>query len=339
MLMRGDSVKKKNFVSCVIIIIAFIAFLLWVISVAFKVGVNLKGISVYLQYFYYFTAVLVIYFLLVKPFLEVMFAPSFTLERLHKKLEGKQKKIVVANNYKKLRKLAKRLISKKLVSEENINLLKKELKKKDASLVEKYSSLKDLIDKIINKDLKKDIRSIVINASRDTLYLTSISQNSFIDILIVVINNFRLLKKIVLRCGFRPSFMRLLKFYINVSFSALIADGAQKIDVNNIFGSALKGLAKPIVGSLLDGTVNAFFMLRTGFLARNYILEECKDEDEKDEIRRSAFVDAAAAIPELTIHSIIAPVTDIIMGGVVNPTKKAVKELFNKKEKLVLEDE
>lgn len=133
--------------------------------------------------------------------------------------------------------------------------------------------------------------------------------------------------------------MRLLKFYINVSFSALIADGAQKIDVNSIFGGALKGLAKPIVGSLLDGTVNAFFMLRTGFLARNYIIEECNDEDEKEEVRRSAFMDAASAIPELTVHSIIAPVSEIIMGGVVNPTKKAVKQLFSKKEKLVLEDE
>lgn len=339
MLMRGDSVKKKNFVSCIVIIIAFIAFLLWVVSAAFKIGINLKSISIYLQYFYYFTALAVIYFLLVKPFLEVMFAPSFTLERINKKLEGKQKKIVVANNYKKLRKLAKRLISKKLVNEDNRKLLYAELKRKDGTLVEKYISMKNIIDKVINKDLKKDIRNIVISASKDTLYLTSISQNSFIDILIVVINNFRLLKKIVLRCGFRPSFMRLLKFYINVSFSALIADGAQKVDVNSIFGGALKGLAKPIVGSLLDGTVNAFFMLRTGFLARNYILEECKDEDEKDEIRRSAFVDAAAAIPELTIHSIISPVTEVIMGGVVNPTKKAVKELFNKKEKLVLEDE
>lgn len=331
--------KKKNIISCLLIVLGFTAFILWVVSMAFKIGNNLGNISVYLKYFYYFTAFIVIYFLLIKPFLEVMFAPSFTLERLHKELEGKQKKIVVANNYKKLRRLAKRLINKKLVNEENITLLKNELKRKEGSLVDKYTSLKTLIDKVINKDLRKDIRSIVISASRDTLYLTSISQNSFIDILIVVINNFRLLKKIVIRCGFRPSFMRLLKFYINVSFSALIADGAQKIDVNSIFGGALKGLAKPIVGSLLDGTVNAFFMLRTGFLARNYIIEECNDEDEKEEVRRSAFMDAASAIPELTVHSIIAPVSEIIMGGVVNPTKKAVKQLFSKKEKLVLEDE
>ena len=216
---------------------------------------------------------------------------------------------------------------------------KNELKKKEGELVDKYTSLKNIIDDCLNKNLKKDLRSIIVGASKDTLYLTSISQNSFIDILIVVINNFRLLKKIVVRCGFRPSFVRLLKFYINVSFSALIADGAQKMDVNSLFGGTLKGLAKPVVGSLLDGSVNAFFMLRTGFLARNYILDECDDAESKSESRRSAFVDASAALPELAIHSLITPVTQVVMNGVVNPTKKAVKDLFSKKEQLIIEEE
>ena len=331
--------KKKNLIACSFIILGFMAFLLWVASTAFKIGKDLKEISVYLQYFYYFVAVIVVYFLLIKPFLVVMFAPSFSLEKINKKLEGKQKKSVIANNYKNLRKLAKRLVKKNLVNETNSKLLSEELQRKEGDLVAKYTSLKNIIDDCLNKDLKKDLRSIIINASKDTLYLTSISQNSFVDILVVVINNFRLLKKIVVRCGFRPSFMRLFKFYINVSFSALIADGAQKMDVNSIFGGTLKGLAKPIVGSLLDGSVNAFFMLRTGFLARNYILDECDDEESKSESRRSAIIDASAAMPELAIHSIITPVTQVVMNGVVNPTKKAVKELFSKKEPLIIEEE
>ena len=331
--------KKKNIVACSLIVLGFTAFLLWVISSAFKIGKDLKEMSVYLQYFYYFVALLVIYFLLIRPFFIVIFAPSFSLEKVSKNLEGKQKKVVVARNYKNLRKLANRLIKRELVANENMEVLKQELKRKEGDLVNKYIDLKKIIDNCINKNIKKDIRSIVVNASKDTLYLTSISQNSFVDILIVVINNFRLLKKIVIRCGFRPSFIRLAKFYINVSFSALIADGAQKMDINNIFGGALKGLAKPIVGSLLDGSVNAFFMLRTGFLARNYILEECDDEDSKNETRRSAFMDASAALPELAIHTIITPVTQVVMNGVVNPTKKAVKELFAKKEPLMIEEE
>ena len=101
--------KKKNLISCSIIIVGFIAFLLWVISSALKIGNNLKDVSVYLQYFYYFTALIVIYFLLIKPFFIVLFAPSFSLDRINKKLEGKQKRKVVADNYKKLRKLSHRL--------------------------------------------------------------------------------------------------------------------------------------------------------------------------------------------------------------------------------------
>lgn len=336
--MCGDLMKKRNIVACAFIFLGFIAFLLWAVSGTFKIGANLKEISVYLQYCYYFVATIVIYFLLVKPFLVVMFAPSFSLEKMNKTLKGKQKKMVISSNYKKLRKLAHRLIKKKLVNESYMTTLKDELKKKEGDLLTKYTSLKSLIDNCINKDLKKDLRNIVVNASKDTLYLTSISQNSFVDIMIVVINNFRLLKKIVVRCGFRPSFMRLFKFYVNVSFSALIADGAQKMDVNSLFGGTLKGLAKPVVGSLLDGSVNAFFMLRTGFLARNYILNECDDEESKSETRRSALVDASAALPELAIHTIVAPVTQVVMDGVVNPTKKAVKELFGKKEKLAIDE-
>ena len=331
--------RKKNLIACTFIVLGFIAFLLWVVSSVFKIGNNLEEISVYFKYFYYFVALIVIYFLLVKPFLVVMFAPSFSLEKINKKLEGKQKKKVVATNYKNLRKLANRMVKKNIVNEEKKELLKEELKKKEGNLVDKYTSLKSIVDECLNKDLKKDLRSIIINASKDTLYLTSISQNGFVDILVVVVNNFRLLKKIVVRCGFRPSFMRLFKFYINVSFSALIADGAQKMDVNNIFGGALKGLAKPVVGSLLEGSVNAFFMLRTGFLARNYILDECDDEESRSESRRSALIDASSALPELVVQSVITPVTQVVMNGVVNPTKKAVKDLFSKKEPLVIEEE
>ena len=48
------------------------------------------------------------------------------------------------------------------------------------------------------------------------MYLTALSQNSFVDILVVVVNNFNMIKKIVIRCGFRPSYVKLMKLYFNV---------------------------------------------------------------------------------------------------------------------------
>lgn len=313
--------------------------LLWVVSKAFVIGADLKEISIYLQYGYYVSVLVATYFLLVRPFLIVMFAPTFTLEDISKKLEGKQKRSVIAKNYLNLRKYAKRLINKKLISDNNIILLKEELIKKEGTLVEKYLSLKKLLNDTTNKNIKKDIRKIIIETAKDTLYLSAISQNSFLDILIVIINNFRLLKKIVRRCGFRPSFFRLLKFYMNVSFSSLIADGSQKMDINSLFGSSLKGISKPIVGSLLDGVINSFFMLRSGFLAQHYIFEEYKDEKEKLNVMNSAFMEAAAALPELTVASIVKPISDAIIGTVINPTRYIVKKLFSKEQKLELLEE
>ncbi len=331
--------KKKNFFSLLIIIVGFLAFLLWIASKVIVIGKDLRAVSEYLEYVYYLGAFIAVFFLLIRPFLIVMFSPSFSLHLAGKKLDGKQKRKVIVDNYLELRKHSKVLIRKKLLNDEQDKLLKEELARKEGTLIEKYTSLRELLVKITNKTIKKDVRKIIIDTAKDTLYLSAISQNSFMDMLIVVVNNFRMLKRIVKRCGFRPSFFRLLKFYINVSFSALIADGAQKIDINSFLGTSLKGLSKPVVGSLLDGLVNAFFMLRTGFLAKNYIFGEYKDEKEKINLMNSAFVEAAGALPELTIASVVKPISDIIDGTIIRPTRYVVKKLFGKEQKLEMIEE
>ena len=149
---------------------------------------------------------------------------------------------------------------------------------------------------------------------------------------------FRMLKQIVVRCGYRPSFVRLLKFYLNVSFHALVAEGVQRMDMSTLLSDSLKGIAKPVVGSLLEGSVNAFFMLRSGFLAKNYILEEYNDVGGKERITSSAFMEAAAVLPELTVETVVKPIANAISNTVVSPTKKAVKKLFGKKEVLEIEE-
>lgn len=330
--------KKKNIVSLIIIILSFLGLLLFVFAKTMDIARSLANTNMYLEYLYYGLILIATYFFLIRPFLIVMFSPSFSLQIISKKLEGEQKRKVVVENYLNLRKYGKRLVNKNLINEEEKELIINELNSKEKDLVIKYNNLRTLLVKITNTSIKKDIRKIVITTARDTLYLSSISQSSFIDVLIVVVNNFRLLKRIVARCGFRPSFIRLLKFYINVSISSLIADGAQKLDFNSMLGNTVKGLSRPIVGSLLDGLVNSFFMLRTGFLAKNYIFEEYKDEKEKSSVRNSAFMEAAAALPELTLESIIKPISDVLVDGVIHPTKKVVQKLFSKENELILEE-
>lgn len=330
--------KKKNFLALLIILFGLIGVVLWMVSLIIKTGMRLEGTIPYIDYVYYVCAGLLVLFLVVKPTLEVVFSPSYSLQILSKRLVGEQKVRVVKRNYRQLKKMSRRLINKKLVDPASIVLLQDELNKRDRNLGAKYVSLKETIDKVVSKSIKKDLKKIIVDNAKNTLYLTSLSQNGTIDVFIVLVTNFRMLRQIVERCGFRPSFFRLLKFYLNVSFHALVAEGVQKLDISSLLNESVKGLAKPIVGSLLEGSVNAFFMLRSGFLAKNYILEEYSDKKSKDRITTSAFMEAASVLPDLTIETVVKPIANAITNTVVSPTKKAVKKLLGKKEKLEIEE-
>lgn len=327
--------KKRNIVSLIFILLGFVALMLWILSLVLSTGKSLKEFNLYLEIAYYIGAAALILYFLIIPFFTVLFAPPFSYRSVAQKLEGTQKKKVVEAHYRKMKKLSKRLIRKKQITDENAKLLKESMKgTKGGSLVLKDQRLQEQLSDILKNDIKKDMRKIVIESARDTLYLTALSQNNTIDILIVVVNNFRMLKKLVKRAGFRPSFFRLLKFYINVALASLIADGAEKLDIQNMFGNLLPNLAKPIVGSLVEGSINAFFMLRSGFLAMQYIFNSCDDETTKNNLMNSAFAEAAKALPELTSSLVITPIANAIKGTVVNPTKKAIKKLFHKEEPL-----
>lgn len=327
--------KKKNIVALLILIFAFIALLIWLGTLCLEHGKKIKEISPYLPYLYYIGVTLFLLYFLVYPFLVVLFSPPYTYHFTCKPLEGKHSKKYVLFHYKKQVAFAKKILKKGNISLENRKLLKEALRSKE-NLLLKTTSLHELLINIVKKDIQKDIRKIIIDCAKDTLYLTSLSQNNFVDVLIVIVNNFRMLKKIVIRAGFRPSFFRLLKFYINVAFSSLIADGAQKLDIPSLFGNTLNGIAKPVIGSLIDGTINAFFMLRSGFLAKQYIFEEY---NEKEEMINSAFLEATAALPELTISSVFAPLHSLLQKGIIHPTKSAMHKLFSKKKTLEIEED
>lgn len=331
--------KGRNIISLVFILLGFIAFMLWIVSLVFDVAIKVEMLEIpYLVYVYYVASFAFITYFIVYPFLSVLFAPTFSFKTSCSPLIGKQKRKTVEKHYQKMRKFAKKLIRGKYINETNVSLLKEELNKKDISLIDKDISLQKVLQKVLVNDIQKDIKDIIVSCGKDTLYLTSLSQNGLVDSLVVVVNNFRMLKKIVTRCGFRPSFFRLLKFYLNVGVSSLIADGLEKIDLTSLLGGSLNSIAKPFVGSVLDGAANALIMLRTGFIARNYIFLDSIDGG-KEELVNSAFLEAVKTLPELMVKSVLTPITQTIGNTIVNPTKTAVKTLFSKKENLVIEEE
>lgn len=332
--------KGRNFISLVFIVLAFIAVLLWIVSLVVETSARIEALEIpYLVYVYYVSAVALVGYFFIYPFLVVMFSPTFSYKATINPLIGTQKRKTIENHYNKMVKFAKKLMRKNRIRPENVEILKQEMNRQDLDLAQKDMSFQKVLVKVLNEDIKKDIRDIIIDSAKDTLYLTSLSQNGLVDSLIVLVNNFRMLKKIVIRCGFRPSFFRLFKFYCNVGISSLVADGAEQIDIQSMLGSAVKSFAKPIIESLVSGGVNAFLMLRTGFLARNYIFLDAEEANGKEEATQGAILDATAALPELTIKSVLTPVANAVNNTIVNPTKSAVKTLFGKKENLIVEEE
>ena len=320
--------RKRNLISGIILTCGFIALMLWLYVRVIEIGDKLALTHEYLKYGFYVVSALFVLWFIVRPFFQVVFAPSYSLVKIHDFNDENLTLEKQKQNYPELVKVAKRLEHRNLVSVETEKKLDEALHNKEKDFSLKYTKLKNAVDSAIKDDLKADIRKIIITTARDTLYFTAISQNGFADVLIVMINNFRQIKKIVRRCGFRPSFFRLLKIYINVMISCFIAEGIEEADLSNIFGGALKGLSKNIVGSLMNGAVNSFFMLRVGFLTQKLIFEEHDNETKEINLLKTAFVEAAAALPELTIATILDPIINILKGTIITPTKNLLKRVF-----------
>lgn len=322
--------KKRNAWAGLILFLGFIALLLWLYTKVVEVGNNLAATtSIYLVYLYYLLITIFIIYFIVRPFFIVFFAPSYSLKKIRIIGDEKEQEEKKQENFTEMRKMANKLINKKLVNESNRELLKNALNAQSGSFDEQYLHLKKILNKAIKDDLQGDIRKIIIQTARDTMYFTAISQNGFADILIVLINNFRLIKKIVKRCGFRPSFTKLMRFYIHVTISCFVAEGAQAVDFGSILGSSIKGLARPLIGSLIQGTVNSFFMLRAGFLTRNLIFEEHDSDSKEINLLKSSFTQAVAALPELTAASFLTPIINVLKGTFITPARQIVKRVWN----------
>lgn len=322
--------KKRNIFGAIVLTLGFIALLFWLYLKVVDIGDKLTLTSPYLAYAFYGLAGIFVLYFIVRPFFQVTFAPTYTLKRIHSFNDQKAVAAKQKENYPELVKVANRLISKKLISDESAKNLKAVLKQKESDFSKKYELVRLEVNKVIKEDLKGDIRKIIISTARDTMYFTAVSQNAFVDVIIVLVNNFRQIKKIVVRCGFRPHFFRLLRLYVNVMISCFVADGAQNVDFGSLLGGSLRGVDKPIISSVVNGTINSFFMLRVGFLTRNLIFNEEDFESKEINILKSSFVEAAAALPELTVAAIVSPIINILKGTIITPTKQLLKKVFSK---------
>ncbi|MDY0277679.1 MAG: DUF697 domain-containing protein, partial [Acholeplasma sp.] len=146
----------------------------------------------------------------------------------------------------------------------------------------------------INKIIRKNAKTVMLS--------TAISQNGRLDLYAVVVVNIKMVKEIVELCGFRPNMKNLAKLTINVFTTALIAEGLENMDLNDILPNSTMNilgeipLIKPLISSVLQGISNALLTLRIGIVTRKYLFSDAH-EITKEQIRRGALLEAAGMLP------------------------------------------
>ena len=278
--------KKRNTFWIMILIGVGLVIMLILVSSVISVGERLRGISEYLEYAFYVLAALLVYFLIINPIRIILFAPSFSLTAVNNAKNRKNKRMS--------RKITRNLIKSEELKPEDKKLLALGLKDQDL--------LEENLDTYFNKILKGEINRIIMKTATTVMVSTAISQNGRLDLITVLVCNLKMIKEIVLKCGFRPSYAKIGKLSVNVLGTALIAEGLEGLDFNDVFPASTTNflseipLIKPLASSIIQGISNALLTLRVGAITRKYLFSEYAAQT-KTEIRRDSIKESMRALP------------------------------------------
>jgi hypothetical protein len=253
-----------------------------VITIGQKIG---EATHAYVEYgFYALLGVLAVAFIVV-PTWKVICMPSLPDMDVN---EG--------DPLRKTRKLAKRLVG----TTENA-----ELKNQIAAAGDDAACLRGLVKSELDVRFGK-AREEIIKAASYSFASTSVSQNSTIDTISVLMINCRLVYKVIRASGFRPNIGQLVRIYTNVLSSAFLAHITQSVAEEGgtaLVNTFIKGLrniplADLVVGSVIDGTINALMTLRVGNLTLSYLKKGAKGHlDDKD--MKEANMTAIKSLPRV----------------------------------------
>ncbi len=306
--------KKRNTFWIMIGIGVTIIMLLMVLSSVLAVGERLRKIHEYVEYGFYVLAFLLVYILILNPMRIILFAPTFSIAA------------VLDNNVKQKRrtykKVTKNIIKRGSLVDEDKELLKQSLKKNE--------DIQLALDNYFNNSLKSEINKIIIRNAKSVMVSTAISQNGRLDFISVIVVNLKMIKEIVQKAGFRPSYSKLGKLAANVFSTAMIAEGLEGLDFRDIFPASTTNflseipLIRPIASSIIQGISNALLTIRIGIVTRRYLFSEYKALN-KDEVRVSSIKESLKILPK-------------VLKDVLNFFPDKIRKIF-KKDKLTPEEE
>lgn len=265
---------------------ALFIILMMIVSSVIQVGQHLKGVHEYAPYVFYALAFILVYLLIIRPILIILFSPSFSIGTTLDKNPKREHRV-----YKRV---AKRILEQEDLPEgmrTNIH----------ESMHDPYK-LRDALNNVYNKHLKRKLNKTIRAHAKTVMVSTAISQNGRLDFITVIVVNIKMIKEIVVLCGFRPSYRNLAKLVVNVFVTALVAEGLENINLNDILPtSTMKMLGeipliKPIMSSVIEGVSNALLTLRIGIVTRKYLFDDAPDLT-KEKIRYGALIEAAKHLP------------------------------------------
>lgn len=276
--------KKVKKLWIVVGIGIMIFFMIILISDIIAAGEKIRKISPYLEYGFYVLTVLLFYFLIFNPLRIILFSPSFSIVTV---VDEENEK-----NLKVYKRIVKTLKDAKSINEDDVKRLES---------CETSGELREELSLVFNSSIKKEINRIIRKNAKTVLVSTAICQSGKLDMYTVISINIKMIKEIVVKCGFRPSYPKLVKLAVRVFSTALIAESLEGLDFSDIFPQSTVNyladvpLVKPIATSLIGGISNALLTLRVGVVTRNYLFSEGKLN--KDEIRTRAIKESLKIIP------------------------------------------
>lgn len=285
--MKKNFNKTWYFIGIGVILI----FMLMLISDILNVGDRLYTLHPYVSYAFYGLAVILVYVLFLRPLQIIFVAKTFNIQTSLD--EGKNKKIIKQS--------AKRLLSSDFLSAEE-----------KVSLKTSMTSMPELIEemrKLYQGPVKREMMAVVRHHAKTVMISTAISQNGRLDFMTVVFVNLKMIRELVTLSGFRPSLPALSKLAVNVMSTALIAEGLENLNLNDVLPtSTLNSISevpfiKPILSSTTQGISNALLTLRVGIVTREFLFVSSQKLT-KPSIRKTALLEAAALTPQVVAEAL-----------------------------------
>ena len=277
--------KKTKYIWYIIAICSLILFSLILISSIINIGERLRRIHLAVEILFYLLVVILVFFGIINPIRIIVQSPDLKIVTT---LDQDDPRV-----YKTYKSVAKNIVNNNDLSEES------------KSLLVDYDTKEELIinlQYVFHTCVKKDLNKIIINHAKIVLISTAICQSARFDMISVFTINLQMIKNLVLKCGFRPTYKNLSKLTVNVFGTALIAEGLENMRLEDILpNSSLNVLGeipliKPLISSVIQGITNALLTIRIGCVTRRYLFSD-GEAITKEEIRKQALKEAAKLLP------------------------------------------